>query len=102
MTSTNEQLSNTIEAQLASKKLAKRDLAQELGMTREHLGRKLSNKYSWSLPELDTVSRFLGYKSAFDLVDLSKTLIEAEHRLSATAEEQLLDSQRASTVEKAA
>ena len=80
--STNQQISTAIKAILSSKDLTVIGLAKELNMTRESVGRRLSDRQSWTLDELDTTAHYLGFPDAYALNDMAREFLAARAKLS--------------------
>lgn len=81
--STNQQISTAIKAVLSSKDLTVVGLAKQLDMTRESVGRRLSDKQPWNIDELDIVAKYLGFPNAYALNDMARAFVETRDKLSA-------------------
>lgn len=81
---TNQQISTAIKALLSSKDLTVIELARRLDMTRESVGRRLSDRQPWNIDELDVVARYLGFPDAYALNDMARAFVETRDRLTAT------------------
>lgn len=73
MTSIQATVSRTINSRLAFVGKTKVDLAEALGMKRSSVWYRMSGKKSWGLDELDKIAKFLGLKSAWELLSIAES-----------------------------
>ena len=74
--SSNEIISQAILARMATQNYQVKQLAKDLGTTREATGRRLNQHTIWDSNELDIVGKALGLTDMFGLCDYARALAE--------------------------
>ena len=74
--SSNEIISQAILARMATQNYQVKQLAKDLGTTREATGRRLNQHTIWDSNELDIVGKALGLTDMFGLCDYASALAE--------------------------
>lgn len=74
--SSNEIISQAILARMATQNYQVKQLAKDLGTTREATGRRLNQHTIWDSDELDIVGKALGLTDMFGLCDYARALAE--------------------------
>ncbi len=67
-----EAISSAVKAQAARNGLKNKDIAESMGISRDALWRRLSNRLTWNSEDFEKLARAIGLDSSWQLMDLAR------------------------------